>query len=176
MKNWYSGIYKSLIISSVITFIIYFFSSGNTSLGALITSYCLLILAIMMILYIVLYNLLQLSQNENFFKLLLSMIFTCGPFLLILYIIGFVLYLLINYKERILLTHVPYSYMTFNNIIIILILSKIYLLYNAINNNNFESSKTLSKITTNLLYLYGTISLICSMSLYTILSKFSADG
>ena len=58
MKNWYSSIYKSLIIASVLSFIIYFFTSGNVSLGALISGYSVLTLSIMMILYIILYNLL----------------------------------------------------------------------------------------------------------------------
>jgi hypothetical protein len=102
MKTWYSGIYKSLLISSVILGLIYFLSDGSVSLGALISCYSVLILTIMMILYVILYNLLQATQNEGFFKLLITMIVTCGPFLLMLYVIGFILYLVIKYKKRIL--------------------------------------------------------------------------
>jgi hypothetical protein len=176
MKNWYSSIYNSLIIVSFITFIIYYFSTGNISLGALITSYCLLILAIMMILNIILYNILQVSQNVGFFQSMLSFILSTGPFLLILGVIGFILYLLITYKNKILLGHVSSSYNTFNNIIVIMILLQVYLVYNNINNDNFEKNKHFSKVTTSILYLYGVITTICSITLYTILSKFSADG
>jgi hypothetical protein len=120
MKNWYSSIYKSLIIASVLSFIIYFFTSGNVSLGALISGYSVLTLSIMMILYIILYNLLQTNQNGSFLQVLLSMITTTGPFLLMFGVIGFVLYMIITYKNRILAGHVSTGYTTFTNITIII--------------------------------------------------------
>ena len=175
MTNWYSGIYKSLIIASVISFIIYFFSSGDVSLVALISGYSVLTFGIMMILYIILYNLLQTTQNNNF-QMLLSMITTCGPFLLIFGIVGLVLYLIITYKERILLGHVPNSFYIFNNITIILILLQVYLIYNNITNNKFETTQKLSKMKTSILYLYGVITAISSITLFNILTNFSADG
>jgi len=176
MTNWYSGIYKSLIISSVISFIIYFFSSGKVSLGALISGYSILTLSIFMILYVILYNLLQISQKGSSFELLLSMMTTCGPFLLMLFIIGFILYLVIKYSNRILLGHVSNGYTTFSNITIIMILLQLYLVYNSINTDKFETTKKLSKITTSILYLYGVITSISAITLFTILNNFSADG
>jgi hypothetical protein len=176
MTNWYSGIYKSLIIASVISFIIYYFSSGNVSLGALISGYSVLSLSIFMILYIILFNLLQATQNQGFFQTLLTMITSCGPFLLMLFVIGFVLYLVIKYKNRILLKHVSSSYTTFSNITILMTLLQVYLVYININTDKFETTKKLSKITTSLLYLYGIISAISSITLFTILNNFSADG
>ena len=176
MTNWYSGIYKSLIIASVISFIIYFFSVGNISLGALISGYSVLTLSIFMILYIILFNLLQVTQNKGFFQTLLTMTTACGPFLLMLFVIGFVLYLVIKYKNRILTGHVSNSYTTFSNITIIMILLQVYLVYNSITTDKFESTRQLSKITTSLLYLYGVISVISSITLFSILNNFSADG
>jgi len=176
MKNWYSGIYKSLIIASVVSFIIYFFSTGNVSLGALISGYSVLTLSIIMILYIILFNLMQSNQNAGFLQTLFAVMSTCGPFLLMLGVIGFILFLVINYKNRILLGRVSNGYTTFTNIAIIIILLQVYLLYNSINNDRFETSKTLPKMTTNILYLFGVITAICSITLYTILNKFSADG
>jgi hypothetical protein len=176
MKNWYSGIYKSLIIASVISFIIYFFSSGSISLGALISGYSVLILSVVMILYIILFNMMQVNQNNNFFKTFISMIIACGPFFLLLGVIGFVLFLVISYKNRILLGHVSNGYTTFTNITIIMVLLQVYLVYNGINTEKFETTRTLSKMTTSVLYLYGVITAICSITLFTILSKFSADG
>jgi hypothetical protein len=176
MTNWYSGIYKSLIIASVISFIIYYFSSGNVSLGALISGYSVLTLSIMMILYIVLFNLLQVNQNQGFFQTMLTMITTCGPFLLMLFIIGFTLYSIIKYKNRILLGHVSNGYTIFSNITVLMILLQVYLVYNNINTDKFETTKKLSKITTSILYLYGVITAISSITLFTILNNFSADG
>jgi hypothetical protein len=176
MANWYSGIYKSLLIASVISFIIYFFSSGTVSLGAIISGYCMIILSIMMILYIILFNLLQTTQNVGLGQMFLSIILNCGPFLLMLGIIGLVLFLVITYKDKILVDHVPDSYKVFNNITIIMILLQVYLLYNNINNGKFETTQKLSKVTISLLYLYGVISAISSITLFTILKSFSADG
>ena len=176
MRNWYSAIYKSLIIASVLSFIIYFFSSGNVSLGALISGYSVLTLSIMMILYIILYNLLQSNQTGSSFQLLLSMITTTGPFLLMLGVIGLVLYLIISYKDRILLGHVSNGYTTFNNITITMILLQLYLVYTNINTEKFETTQKLSKITTSILYLYGVITAISSITLFNILTNFSADG
>lgn len=176
MKNWYSSIYNSFIIASIISFVIYFFSSSNIALGALISGYCLLVLAIIMILYIVLYNLMLANQNNNYFTTLLNMLMTCGPFLLMLYIVGFVLYLLITYKQRLIKGRISNNYITFNNITIIMILLQIYTIYININNDKFEKTKTLSKVTNSLLYLFGVIATISTMTLYTILSKFTADG
>ena len=176
MKNWYSGIYKAFLIGSVISFIIYMVTTGNMSLGAMISGYSILILSIMMILYVLLYNVLQTTQNASFFQSLLSMMSTCGPFLLMLLIIGFVLYLVIKFKDKILLGHVSNGYSTFSNIIIILLLLQIYIVYNNISTEKFQTSKMLSKVTNSILYLYGVITAICSITLFTILNNFSADG
>jgi glucan phosphoethanolaminetransferase (alkaline phosphatase superfamily) len=175
MTNWYSSVYKSLIITSVISFIIYFFSSGSISLGALISGYSTLIFGIIMILYTILFNLLQTNQNDDF-QLLLSIITMTGPFLLIFASIILVSYLIITYKKRILLGHVPNSYNIFNNIIIVLVLLQVFLLYNVTTSSKFETTKKIPRLTTSILYLYGVITAISSITLFNILKNFSADG
>jgi hypothetical protein len=176
MKNWYSSVYKAFLLGSIVSFIIYFITSGNTSLGAMISGFSILILTIMLILYIILYNVLQATQNASFFQSLLAMIFACGPFLLMMFVIGFVLYLVIKFKSKILSGHVSSGYATFSNIIIVLLLLQIYLVYNGINTEKFETTKRLSKVTNSILYLYGVITAISSITLFTILNNFSADG
>jgi hypothetical protein len=176
MKNWYSSVYNAFLIGTIISFIIYLLTTGNTSLGAMITGYSILIITILMILYIILYNVLQSTQNASFFKSLLAMIFACGPFLLILFIIGFVLFLVIKFKNKILSGHVSSGYNTFSNIIIVLLLLQLYLVYNGINTEKFETTKTLSKLSNSLLYLNGVIIAISSVTLFTILNSFSTDG
>ena len=57
-----------------------------------------------------------------------------------------------------------------------MILLQVYLVYNNINTDKFETTKKLSKITTSILYLYGVITAITSITLFTILNNFSADG
>jgi prepilin signal peptidase PulO-like enzyme (type II secretory pathway) len=91
-------------------------------------------------------------------------------------IIGFVLYLIIAYKDRIIAGHVSTGYTTFTNITLTMVLLQVYLVYNNINSEKFETSQKLSKITTSLLYLYGVITSISAITLFTILKHFSADG
>ena len=102
MSNWYNGIYKGFIIAGVISFIIAFFSQGEVSLGAYIAGYAVLILAIIMILIILLNNIFRVTKDESTLKLILSIILTTGPFLLMLGVIGFILYLMITYKNNII--------------------------------------------------------------------------
>jgi hypothetical protein len=138
IQNWYSSIYRAFLIGSAILFIIYMVTKGSLSLGAMITGYSVLLFSIIMILYIIVYNVLQTTQKQSFFKSLLSMLFICGPFLLTFFIIGFVLYLVIKFKNKILLGRVSSGYNTFSNIIIILLLLQIYIVYNGINTDKFQ--------------------------------------
>ena len=96
MKDWYSSIYKGLIISSVISFIVGFFSSGNISLDAYITGYAVLILGIMMLLIILFNNIMKVIQGQSTFQTIYTILMSTGPFLLILGVLGFVLYLIIT--------------------------------------------------------------------------------
>ena len=56
MKDWYSGMYKGLILAGIIAFIIGSFSSGSVSMDAYIAGYSALILGIMLILIILIYG------------------------------------------------------------------------------------------------------------------------
>ena len=94
-NNWYSPIYKAYIVASMITFIIGFFTPLNIATGAYITGYSVLTLGIMMILIVLFYNVLKESKEGYAFSNISEILFVSGPFLLILAVISFVLYLLI---------------------------------------------------------------------------------
>ena len=108
MEMWYSSVYKAFIFAGIIAFIIGGFTESTTSLGAYIAGYSVLILGISMIL-IILFS----KVNNDPFKILYS----SGPFILILAIISFVLYLLVNYKDKIMEGQVAPGYNSFSNII-----------------------------------------------------------
>lgn len=101
---------------------------------------------------------------------------TSGPFLLMLGVIGFVLYLLINYKDKIVAGHIDPSYNSFSNTIVMLLLLQIYLVYTNISTNNFESTGKISKVTSSFIYLLGVLTAMCSIILSTILKYYSTDG
>lgn len=176
MKDWYSGIYKACILASFVAFIIGFFSDSKTSLGAYISGYSVLILGIIMILIILFNNISRVYSNGSTFQILYTILMTTGPFLLMLSTIGFVLYLLINYKNEIIEGHIDPSYNSFSNIIVMLLLGQLYLVYTNINTDNFESTGKIPNIISNLLYLLGILTVICSIILATVLKYFSTDG
>jgi len=176
MTNWYSSVYKALILASVIAFIIGFFSQGNVSLGAILAGYSVLILAVMLILIIIFKNILKVTNGDSTFQVLWTMILTTGPFLLMLGVIGFILYLIINYKTIIVANHVSQSYFTFSNIAIILFLIQIYLVYTNIDSEKFAATGKMSKVTSSLIYLVGLLTWVCSLILFTVLKYYTTDG
>ena len=176
MTSWYQSIYKGLIISAIISFIIGFFSEGKVSLGSYITGYSVLILGIMMILLILFNSIMKITEGQSILQILYTIFLTAGPFLLMLGIIAFVLYLMISYKSIILDNHVSNGYNSFSNINIILILIQLYIIYTNITTDSFEKTGKLSKVTSSVIYLLGVLSAISSIILYTILKYFTTDG
>jgi len=176
MSGWYSSIYKAFIISAIISFVIGFFSEGNVSLGSYITGYSVLILGIMMILLILFNSIMKITEGQSILQVLYTILLTAGPFLLMLGVIAFVLYLMITYKSIILEDHVANGYHSFTNINIILILIQLYIVYTNISSDSFEKTGKMSKVTSSMIYLLGVLSAITSIILYTILRYFTTDG
>ena len=180
MKDWYSSIYKAFIISAIISFVIGFFSEGNVSLGSYITGYSVLILGIMMILLILFNSTMKITEGQSNYsiydKILYAILLPAGPFLLMLGVITFILYLMIKYKSIILDNHVSSGYNSFSNITVILILIQLYIVYTNITSDSFEKTGKISKVTSSLIYLLGVLSAISSIILYTILKYFTTDG
>ncbi len=176
MNNWNSTIYKACMIASMVAFIIGFFSPSKTSLGAYIAGYSVLTLGIMIVLIIMFNNVLKFTSNGSTFQILSSILTTTGPFLLILGIISYVLYLLINYKNNIIEGNISPSYNSFTNIIVMLLLVQVYLVYTNINTNSFETTGKISKVASSLVYLLSVITGICAIILGTILKYYSTDG
>ena len=176
MNNWYSSVYKALIYVSVILFLISFGTSGNTTIGALISGYSALTLSILMILILLLNNVSNTIQGKSTFEMVSTILMAASPFLLMLAVIAFILYLIITYSKIIGEGHVSSGYYTFSNIAIILFLIQIYLLYVNMDTEKFKQTYKLSSVTNSLIYLLGVITSMCALILYTILKYFTTDG
>jgi hypothetical protein len=176
MKDWYSTVYKACIFAAIISFILGFFTESKTSLGAYIAGYSVLILAVLMILIVLFNNVLNTGGNDSIFQIIYSILMVAGPFILILGVISFVLYLLIKYKGNIVDGKIAPGYNSFSNIIVMLLLVQIYLVYSNISTEKFETTGKLSKVTSSIVYLIGVLTGICSIILYTILKYYSTDG
>lgn len=129
-----------------------------------------------MILIVLFKNVLRVTENSSELQILYSILMTSGPFILILAVISFVLFLLINYQDKIIAGQVAPSYNSFSNIIFMLLLVQVYLVYTNINTDTFESSGKIPKVTSSLVYLLGVLTGICSIILSTILKYYSTDG
>ena len=173
MKDWYSGVYKAFIIASVIAFIISTFSTGKVAYGAELAGYSSLIIGVLMILVLLFKSLFSGNSDASSIT---NILMTTGPFILMLGVIGFILYLMIVYKEAIIDGHVSPNYQTFSNIAIILFLIQVYVVYTNLSSDKFTATGKLSKVTASMIYLFGILTLICSLILYTILKYFRTDG
>jgi len=176
MGEWYSNIYRALIFGSTISFLISFFSNGNVAYGSALAGYSVLILAVLMMLIIIFTNILKDTNNLTTFQTILTISMVSGPFLMMLGVIGFIMYLMINYQSIINAGQNSSSYYSFSNIAIVLFLIQIYLVYGNINNETFEKTGNLPRITSNMLMLIGILTLMCSLILFTILRYFTTDG
>jgi hypothetical protein len=173
---WYESIYKALMFGSAISFIISNFTTGKNSYNSLISGYSILILGIMMILTILITKILEIQNTSTTMQIILAITMELGPFLLMLAIIGFMLFLIIFYKTPILENNLSPSYGTFSNITLVLILCQLYLIYNNIDSVEFKRDGKLSIITSSMLYLIGVLSLFSVGTLYIILKYFRTDG
>jgi hypothetical protein len=171
MKDWYTSIYKACIIASAISFLISIFSSGTVSYGSMLSGYSLLILSVMMILLILINPILNISQGNNGFQYIYSLLFATGPFLFMLGVIGFIMYLIIHYQDIINTGNVSNSYSIFSNIAILLFLVQIYIVY-----TNLSTGNKISMVSTSFMYLINVFTMICSLILFTILKYFTTDG
>lgn len=173
---WYESIYKALIFGSAITFIISNLTTGANSYNSLITGYSILILGILMILTIMITKILDVQKSSSTMQIFLSIIMTLGPFLLMLGIIGFMLFLIIYYKTPILENQVSSSYGTFSNITLMLLLIQVYIVYTNIDTDEFKINGKISQLTSVVLYFLGVITIMYILTIYVILKYFRADG
>lgn len=176
MINWYSGLYKGLILASAITFILSGFTSGETSYGSLVAGYSTLTLAILIILTIVFMGVLKFDDGKSGLTTLFNILSASGQFLLLLSVVGFVLYMIIYYKSVIKSGHVSSSYYSFTTLTTILILLQSYLIYINIDSDKFTTTNTFPKATAGILYLLGVITWMSSLIIYITLKYYNTDG
>jgi hypothetical protein len=176
MDDLFTSIYKAFIYVSAILFVIALNTTGNTTINALLSGYSILIAGILLIMTIILNGFQKMSKGITTSQLILNILITIGPFLLILAIVGFLMYLLITYKTIISEGHVSGYYSTFTFLSSILILVQMYLLYMGVNNEKFQATNKLSKIISSIICLTAVLNSICVVILYIILKYYTTDG
>lgn len=178
MQSWYTIIYTSMLFVSIILFTFSFFISGVSKLACSIAAYSCISVTILMVLGFSLTNLSRISNESKLstFHFMLRLLIVAGPFILLLGIIGYTLYLLITYQSLITNGNVTTEYSTFSTISIILIILEMYIFYNAMNTELFMNTGKIPKISNSIMYLIGVINVVCVMILDIVLKYFTTDG
>ena len=176
MRDWFSKVYEAFIVSCIVAFIIAFFTEGQTSLGAYIAGYSILILALMMILLVLFNRIMGVPSTESSVKILIRLIMSSSPFLIMLGITIFLFYLIITYSQRIVEKTLSPSYFSFNNIALILLFIQLYTVYKILLDPQFQTTGKIQKLNTSLLLLLSTLIFICSTIIYIILKYYTTDG
>ena len=167
----YASIYKSFIITTIIAFSIGTATTGLTSFGCYQVGYSVCAIAIMLILIKLLNSFLN-KQGSTSSGITL---FVISPFVVMLFCIGFILYLNMKYKDIILEGHVSSGYYTFNNVSVILLIIQLSIIYSIISVNNFEE-KGVNPVTCSSILLLGILTAITINIIHTILKYFTTDG
>jgi len=173
INNWLTNVYKAFIYASVILLIIALNTSGNTTIGATIAGYSTMIFSLLIIMTMILNGVNDTMKDASTYQVFMNLLVTIGPFLVILGILGFLIYLLITYKTIISEGHVSSYYGSFSFLSSILVIMQIYLLYNGLQN---MQKHRMSKITLSVISLTAVLNMMCAMILYVILKYYTTDG
>lgn len=175
--SWNGYLFKSAIIASVITFIIGMYTTGINSLNASIAGYSLLIITILGIMIQLIRRPISDNQGTSTLKMVMNILILTGPFFIVLAIIGFMLYLLISYKNPIINNQVSQSFNTFSNITLFLILVIIYFIYSQVACDGTECGDgKVEKVSNNVLFLLSLLTMISTGIVYIILVYYRTDG
>jgi hypothetical protein len=167
IKSIISIIYSTLIIVGVILLLITLGTITSSSIVGSMVGYSLIGGGVLLLISNLIYKLLN-NKHSNIF----SYIYTVGPFLILLGIVIYSLYLIITYNSSIVNGNVSSGYVKFTNISIILILLQLYLFFVGTKNEN----EIIDKKSSMLLYLIGIINIIIMITLGIILASFTTDG
>jgi hypothetical protein len=158
----------SITIASFITILIITLASiyNSNSLVALIVSYGAIVCSLILM-FGILYN-----KVDNILPIF-DKIISLFPFIIIISISLFIIYLLVSYFEQIANNRVSDYYYSFSLLSTIFLITQISILFN---NIGFETSKYISNKTFSILTLLGTINFIIVLTLGIILKFYSTDG
>ena len=161
MSDWTTNVYKSLVYSGITMLLISFFASGTGTAKAMTVGYFGIGLGLLLII-----GATQVT-TPNIYKLLVD----CLPLWIMLFVIGFILFLTIKYYQIISDARVSPSYFTFSNIIILLFLAQLYILIKQdFQINGFDIGML------GILAIGVIQFIICLLVLYVILKYYTTDG
>ena len=175
LTNWFSNVYNSLIAAGLIIILITIGTESSAGLTGTMIGYTFVISGILLLVGILVTNISK-SYPLGGMPFLMAILYTVGPFLIIIGIILYLLYLLSIYFNSIISGNVTGNYYTFMNIFVILFMIQIYTFYVGTQEKGFKETSSLNKVTGMLIYLVQTLSIVTVCILGTILKYFVTDG
>ena len=121
--NWYSNIYNSLIVVGIIIIICTIGSNSKSGLTGTITGYSFIITGTLLLMGYLMNNMAISQTNSS----IISHLITVGPFVVLIGILVYMIYLLSYYFNHITNGQVANSYYSFMNIFIVLLSIQMYI-------------------------------------------------
>jgi hypothetical protein len=143
-------------------------SSSASSLTGTITGYSFIITGTLLLMGYLMNNMKGLS--------IISQLITVGPFVVLIGILVYMIYLLSFYFNQITNGNVSNGYYSFMNIFIVLLMVQMFIFYNGTRDRSFIETGTIGKATGLVLYFLEIINIIVVITLGIILKYFSTDG
>jgi hypothetical protein len=167
-KDWYSILYNSLLIVGIIIALFTSWFNSPSSVTGSIIGYTFIITGTLLMTGFMMSNMKNSSVIAN--------IITVGPFLVLIGILIYMVYLLSYYYSQITQGHISDSYYNFMNMFIVLLVVEFYWFFNGIKEKNFKLTGEMNKVTGMTIYLMELFSIIIVATLGIILKYFSTDG
>ena len=182
-SNLISKFYMALIMVGIILLFATIGSTSMDSLNGSIAGYVLVGSGILILVSYLLNGVINNKSDEGKASLgnknrwtIMSIIYTAGPFLVLIGIVSYVLYLLFTFKDRIAEGRIAPGYINFTNISVILILLQLFLFYMGTLKQSFKDEQRLDRVYSGLLYFIGIINIVAVITIGIILKYFSTDG
>jgi hypothetical protein len=172
LTNWYSYIYNTLIVVGIIIVLCTISTTSSSSLTGTIIGLSFIITGTFLLMGYLLFKL-KTTQNISSIS---SQLITVGPFFVLIGILIYMVYLLSLYFNQITNGNVPNSYYSFINLFAVLLIVQMFMFYKGTQNNNFQATGILNKVTGLSLYFMEIFNIIIVITLGLILKYFSTDG
>jgi len=143
-------------------------SSSASSLTGTITGYSFIVTGSLLLMGYLMNNMKGLS--------IISQLITVGPFVVLIGILVYMIYLLSFYFNQITNGNVSNGYYSFMNIFVVLLMVQMFIFYNGTRDKSFIETGAIGKVTGLVLYFLEIINIIVVITLGIILKYFSTDG
>ena len=172
-SKWYSIIYNSFLVVGIIIIISTIGSNSASSLTGTIVGYSFVVIGTLLLTGYLL-NKMNATSGSTFS--LINGLVSIGPFVALIGILVYMIYIISYYFSQITEGHVSSGYYNFMNVFVILLALQFYIFYNSIREAEFETRGTIGKVTGMTLYLLELCSIVTAITLNVILKHFSTDG